>query len=128
MIYRIIRAVNRRIIWSIIYRIIWRLKYPVIIIRNEIPDKVCWHVSNIYFPRFVFVDTFKRKFLSSYRSLKKKKNSAYFENPGVLSLFSQLWLWFAQIGENRWFPQLSPVRHYSLGVTQNYFSESSHQK
>ena len=37
------------------------------------------------------------------------------------AVFSQSWLWFAEIGVNRWFPQGSPARNYSLVVTLKLF-------
>ena len=78
-------------------------------------------LSNIHLPRFFFVCTFKHKFWTSYRSLEKKKTVQILKIQVSCALFSQSWLWFAQIGENCWFPQGSLVRNYSLGVTLTLF-------
>ena len=81
-------------------------------------------LSNIHFPRFFVIYTFKRKFLTSYRNLQKKKN----ENSGILSPFKLIMIMICSNWWNSLNSKRSVVRYYYVGRTYNYFSESGDQK
>ena len=65
-------------------------------------------LSDTQFVSIFLVSTFKRKFLTSSRSIEIEFVNI-FKIQVFWAVFSQAWLRFAHIDENCWFPQLYPI-------------------